>query len=145
MLDAERALAAQRAMAKELARAMRGAQMPGHPKPFFMSYLLHARRGLSVWGRYGAVFRTEPLCDTDLYAEVRVGSRRFDNTVDGGLTADLAQSSSYSWTEGPQELDPAALRYAFWKLTQHKHEEALQHYYEKKKILVEQRFRQKGI
>ncbi len=127
-----------RAMQSELKRQMRGLRSPGEPKPFYLSYLMHAKEGLGVWGRYGSVFRTEPHRESDLYAEVRVGSHRVDNSIDGGLTSDLAQRSSFNWIEGPEDLDPEVLRYAFWKLTQHKYDEALQEYYEKKKILVEQ-------
>lgn len=127
-----------RAMQQELARQTRGLKQPGEPVPFFLSYLLQAKEGLSVWGRYGSVFRSEPQRDSDLYAEVRVGSYRMDNTIDGGITSDLSQRQSFNWIEGPEDLDPEVLRYALWKLTQHKYDEALQEYYEKKKILVEQ-------
>ncbi len=127
-----------RAMEQELTRQIGGLKQPGEPSPFFLPYLLHAKEGLSVWGRYGSVFRSEPQRDTDLYAEVRVGSHRLDNTIDGGITSDPSQRQSLNWVEGPEDLDPEVLRYALWKLTQHKYDEALQEYYEKKKILVEQ-------
>lgn len=131
-------------MAQELARQMRGLRQPGEPPPFFLSYLVHAKEGLSVWGRYGSVFRSEPHRDSDLYAEVRVGSHRLDNMIDGGLTSDLTQRQSFAWIDGPEDLDPDVLRYALWRLTQHKYDEALQEYYEKKKILVEQHLTQRG-
>ncbi len=137
-LDSGHAKRLLRAMEQELARQIRGLRQPGEPPPFFLSYLLHAKEGLSVWGRYGSVFRSEPQRDTDLYAEVRVGSHRLDNTIDGGITSDPSQRQSLNWVEGPEDLDPDVLRYALWKLTQHKYDEALQEYYEKKKILVEQ-------
>lgn len=143
-LDLAHAKRLLRAMSQELARHQKGLKQPGEPAPFFLSYLLHAKEGLSVWGRYGSVFRSEPARDADLYAEVRVGSPRLDNTIDGGITSDLAQRQSFNWIEGPEDLDPDVLRYAFWKLTQHKYDEALQEYYEKKKILVEQQLPQRG-
>jgi len=133
-----------RAMSQELARQMRGLRQPGEPPPFFLSYLAHAKEGLSVWGRYGSVFRSEPHRDSDLYAEVRVGSHRLDNMIDGGLMSDLTQRQSFNWIDGPEDLDPDVLRYALWRLTQHKYDEALQEYYEKKKILVEQHLTQRG-
>jgi TldD protein len=143
-LDLAHAKRMLRAMQQELARQTRGLKQPGEPDPFFLSYLLHAKEGLSVWGRYGSVFRSEPQRDSDLYAEVRVGSYRLDNTIDGGITSDLAQRQSFNWIEGPEDLDPEVLRYALWKLTQHKYDEALQEYYEKKKILVEQHLPARG-
>lgn len=138
-LDLENSRKLLRAMEQELTRQIAGLRQSGEPKPFFLSYLLHAKEGLSVWGRYGSVFRSEPQRDTDLYAEVRVGSHRLDNTIDGGITSDPSQRQSVNWVEGPEDLDPEVLRYALWKLTQHKYDEALQEYYEKKKILVEQK------
>jgi TldD protein len=133
-----------RAMEQELQRQVRGLRQPGEPPPFFLSFMVHAKEGLSVWGRYGSVFRSEPSRDSDLYAEVRVGSHRLDNMIDGGITSDLTQRTSFNWIDGPEDLDPDVLRYAFWRLTQHKYDESLQEYYEKKKILVEQHLPQRG-
>ncbi len=133
-----------RAMEQELARQVRGLRQPGEPPPFFLSFLVHAKEGLSVWGRYGSVFRSEPHRDSDLYAEVRVGSHRLDNMIDGGITSDLTQRQSFNWIDGPEDLDPDVLRYALWRLTQYKYDESLQEYYEKKKILVEQHLPQSG-
>ncbi len=133
-----------RAMEQELARHTRGLRQPGEPPPFFLSYLMHANEGLSVWGRYGSVFRSEPQRDADLYAEIRVGSHRLDNTIDSGITGDLTQRQSFNWIEGPEDYDPDVLRYALWRLTQHKYDESLQEFYEKKKILVEQQLPSRG-
>lgn len=141
MLDDARARQVQKTMAAELRRSMKGMNLKGHPKPFFMSYLLHHENGLDVWGRYGAVFNTEPIRGCDLYAEVRVGSYRMDQTLDGGLSSDLSDRESFNWLLGPRDLEPEAVRYAFWKLTQLKYWEALQEYYEKRKIQVEQRLK----
>jgi TldD protein len=133
-----------KAMEQELWRQEKGLRQPGEPPPFFLSYLMHAKEGLSVWGRYGSVFRSEGHRESDLYADVRVGSHRVDNLIDGGITQDLTQRQSFNWIDGPEDLDPDVLRYVFWKLTQHKYDEALQEYYEKKKILVEQHLPQRG-
>lgn len=140
-LDLTHAKSVQAKMQSELRRSMKGLSLPGHPRPFFISYLLHHTEGLDVWGRYGAVFNSEPIKSCDLYAEVRLGSHRFDQTIDGSLHADMADRESYNWLVGPQDLDLPAVRYAFWKLTQLKYWEALQEYYEKKKIMVEQRLK----
>src|SRR5262245_27732304 len=98
-----------RAMQQELKRHQKGLKQRGEPTPFFLSYLLNAKEGLTVWGRYGSVFRSEPQRDADLYAEVRLGSHRFDNSIDGGITSDLSQRQSFNWIEGPEDLDPDAL------------------------------------
>lgn len=130
-------------MARELERAMKGLSAPreGHPRPFYISYLLHTVRGQDVWGRYGSVFNSEPVNSCDLYAEVRVGSHRIDQSVDGSLNTELSDRESFNWLVGPQDLDDDTIRYTFWKLTDHKYKEALQEYYDKKKILIEQHLR----
>ena len=91
-LDLAHAKKLLRAMQQELTRHKKGLKQPGEPAPFFLSYLLHAKEGLTVWGRYGSVFRAEPQRDSDLYAEVRLGSHRFDNSIDGGIASDSEKS-----------------------------------------------------
>ncbi len=141
MLDTKNSRSVQKAMETELKRSMKGMHLKGHPRPFYMSYMLHTIQGLDVWGKYGAVFNSEPIKSADLYTEVRVGSYQFDQTVDGSLHSDMGERESYNWLVGPQDLEPEAVRYAFWKLTQLKYWEALQEYYDKKKIMVEQRLK----
>lgn len=142
--DNEDARRVQKALATELQRNLKQLRAPGHPSPYFLSYLLHAARGHHIWGRYGALFASDAIRHSTLYAEARVGSYRFDQTIDGNLNRDLAELDSYQWTEGPEELKPEVLRYCFWRLTQLKYWEALQDFYEKKKILVDQRLRPTG-
>lgn len=137
-LDTERCLELQRAMKRELDRSVKGLKLPRHPSPFFLSYLLHHRTRTRFWGRYGTIFNSTKHSDTDLYVECRVGSHRLDQSLDGGIRTDLSSRDSYNWVNGPEEPDPDTVRYALWKLTQLKYEEALQDYYEKKKVLVEQ-------
>lgn len=141
-MRSEQSLEIQKAMGVELERNRKGLRFPGQPRPYFISYLLHVTEGRDVWGRYGSVFASYPIRTTDLYAEVRVGSYRLDHIIDGGLYSDLADRDSFNWLVGPQDLNPKAIRYAFWKLTQTKYNEALKEYYDKKKILVEQHLRQ---
>ncbi len=138
----EQSRAVQKAMKQELQRSMRGLHLRGHPRPYYISYLLHTIEGLDIWGRYGSIFNSEPLQGCDLYSEVRVGSYKLDHTVDGSLNTDFSDRESYNWLVGPKDLNPEAVRYAFWKLTQLKYWESLQEYYDKKKILVEQHLRQ---
>jgi TldD protein len=134
---------AQRAMSRELKRAMKKMHRNGNPHPYFISYLLHSIHATSIWGRYGAVFNSEEYQENDLYAEVRVGDYVFDQTLDGGITVNLAERESHDWIVGPQDLDPDAIRYTLWKLTQRKYEEALRDFYDKKKVLVDQHLDQK--
>ena len=67
---------------------------------------------------------------------MRVGSHEFDNVLDGGLDGDARDRESAEWLIAPDDLDPMALRYAFWKLTQVRFDEALEDYYDHRKALV---------
>ncbi|MEW6741338.1 MAG: metallopeptidase TldD-related protein [Planctomycetota bacterium] len=125
-------------MSRELKRSMQRLRIPSHPRPYFISYLLRAEHMTEVRGAYGGVYDSREWDTSNLYTEVRVGSYRFDNTIDGGLNSNFKELNSYNWIAGPSDLHPEALAYSLWKLTQFKYEEALQSYYDRKKILVEQ-------
>ncbi|MEZ5987847.1 MAG: metallopeptidase TldD-related protein [Planctomycetota bacterium] len=123
---------------------MKSLRLGDDPSPYFVSYRLNAVRGVSIWGRYGAVFSSDEFQENDLYAEVRVGTYDFDQTLDGGLEVDLYDRESHDWLGAPQDLDPEVLRYSLWKLTQRKYEEALRDYYDKRKVLVDQHLQHEG-
>ncbi len=127
------------ALRQEIRRSMTDLRLPDHPRPFFISHLVKVNRTVEIWGKYGSIFQSRNDVRTSLYTEVRVGSHRSDQTLDGGLDIDLSQKHSYEWTEGPVELEPDALRYAIWRLTQFKYEEALEQYFDKRKLGVQQR------
>jgi len=125
-------------MELELARSMKGLRIKGHPKPCYMSYLLRVREGYRVWGRYGSIFYSCPIDASTLHADLRVGSYRTDQTVDGRIGLEKEDPAWHGWVEGPEDIDPFTLRYCFWRLTQARHREALQDYYDKKAISLEE-------
>ncbi|MFT5050301.1 MAG: TldD protein [Chlamydiales bacterium] len=139
MIDKGLAASALGAMELELARSMKGLRLKGHPSTCYLSYLLRVRQGYSVWGRYGSVFYSTPLDSSTLHADLRVGSYRSDQTVDGRLEESEEDPDWHEWLEGPEELDPFTLRYCFWRLTEARHREALKDYYDKKKISLDER------
>jgi len=139
MIDKRLAACAMGAMELELARSMKGLRLKGHPSTCYLSYLLRLRQGYSVWGRYGSVFYSTPLDSSTLHADLRVGSYRSDQTVDGRLEEREEDPDWHDWLEGPEELDPFTLRYCFWRLTEGRHREALKDYYDKKKISLDER------
>ncbi|MEX1361760.1 MAG: TldD/PmbA family protein [Nannocystaceae bacterium] len=128
-------------MVRELSRSMEGFEVPGSPRPYFMSYAL--RRVQSVWVRaaYGSVLRSRESSSARVYCEVRVGDHRFDNVMDAGLDVEAAERSSADWNDAPDDLDPVALQVTLWKLGQVKFDEALEDYYDHKKALVSEYLR----
>ncbi|MFT5284121.1 MAG: TldD protein [Planctomycetota bacterium] len=138
MINRKKSRAALDAMELELARSLKGLQIKGHPKPCYLSYLMRVREGYSVWGRYGTIYYSCPLDSSTLHADLRVGSYRNDQTVDGRIGLQKEDPVWHNRCDGPEELDPFAIRYSFWRLTQARHLEALQDYYDKKSISLEE-------
>lgn len=138
-IDSKIAGGALRAMQLELARSMKGLRLRGHPSPCYLGYSLRVRQGYTVWGRYGSVFYSTPLDSSTLHADLRVGSYRSDQTVDGRLDSRDDDVEWLELSEGPEEFDPFTLRYCFWRLTAARHREALKDYYDKKKISLDER------
>ncbi len=128
-------------MAKELARSLEGFDVPGSPRPYFMSYVLRREEGLRLRAAYGSLVRVRPRKRSAIYCEVRVGDHRFDNVVDAGLDVDAEERESADWVVAPDDLDPGALQIALWKLGQIKFDEALTDYYDHKKALVSEYLR----
>lgn len=127
-----------KALNTELRRSEKHLRLRGERRPYFISYLLRDRRAVNVWAKYGALYHSDAWVTRRAYVEVRVGSRRFDNVIEGGLKTDLREQGSFEWLDAPLEDDGDALRYTFWKLTELKYEEALHQYYEKRRRLVDE-------
>jgi predicted Zn-dependent protease len=123
-------------MARELTRSMEGLVVPGSPKPYFMQYTLRRTHTLRLKAAYGSLVKSRDQVGSQLFADVRVGSHKFDNVMDGGLDTRAEERESADWCEAPDDLDLAALQVALWKLSQLKFDEAQQDYYDHRKALV---------
>jgi len=128
-------------MVRELARSMEGFDVPGSPRPYFMSHALCRVHALRLRAAYGSLLRSREDRRASLYCEVRVGDHRFDNVVDAGLDVAADERESSDWVDAPDDLDPTALQVALWKLSQIKFDEALEDYYEHKKAQVSEYLR----
>lgn len=128
-------------MVRELARSMEGYDVPGNPRPYFMSYSMRRTQKLRLGAAYGSLLRTRQGTRARIYCEVRVGDKRFDNVMDAGLDVDAHDRESADWVAAPDDLDPVALQVALWKLGQIKFDEALEDYYDHKKAMVSEYLR----
>jgi TldD protein len=124
------------AMSAEIQRSREGLRVPGSPRPYYLSYALRRRRELLLEAAHGSLLRKRNREQGSLSVDVRVGSHEFDNVLDGGLDGDAHDRESAEWLAAPDDLDPMALRYALWKLTQIRFDEALEDYYDHRKALV---------
>ena len=123
------------AMKAEVARSMTQLDLPGHERPYFISYQVidHATR--QVDARYGALFADDQNLDRKIRADVRVGSYQLDNsTSDSMIEFDLS-SPDPGFTarhDGPIDGSPTALRNALWLLTDQQYKHALSTYLKKR-------------
>ncbi|MBX7084166.1 MAG: TldD/PmbA family protein [Nannocystaceae bacterium] len=128
-------------MERELRRSMEGLQVPGSPKPYFMQYTLRRVHALRLRAAYGSLLKSRETTQAHIFADVRVGSHKFDNVMDGGLETRAEERESADWVDAPDDLDLAALQVALWKLSQLKFDEAQQDYYDHRKALVSEYLR----
>ncbi|HEY0133651.1 MAG TPA: TldD/PmbA family protein [Nannocystis sp.] len=128
-------------MQQELRRSLDGLIVPGSPRPYFMLYALRRVHALRLRAAHGALLRSREATHAHIYADVRVGSHKFDNVIDGGLGDRAEDRESSDWVEAPDDLDPKALQIALWKLTQLKFDEALEDYYDHKKATLSEYLR----
>src|SRR5262245_30703444 len=71
-------------LSEELARSMRLLRRPGHPRLYFLSYLFRNERRESVRARLGAIAEHQIDARSHVFADVRVGSYRYDQVAQGG-------------------------------------------------------------
>lgn len=122
------------AMNTELHRSMDRLRAPGHPRPYFISYLIRDIESFSTWARYGSLYQDRREHKRVCYADVRVGSYRYDNTSKGGLpdSKDEDLESAVELSELPIENDIDSFRFSLWRLTDAKFRDAVARFHGKK-------------
>lgn len=128
-------------MQRELRRSLDGMVVPGSPRPYFMLYSLRRVHALRLRAAHGALLKSREQTQAHIYADVRVGSHKFDNVIDGGLGDGAEDRESTDWIDAPDDLNLQALQIALWKLTQIKFDEALEDYYDHKKATLSEYLR----
>lgn len=106
-----------------------------------MLYALRRVHALRLRAAHGALLRTREQTHAHIYTDVRVGSHKFDNVIDGGLGERSEDRESSDWVDAPDDLNIQALQIALWKLTQLKFDEALEDYYDHKKACLSEYLR----
>lgn len=128
-------------LVRELNRSKEGLRIPGSPRPYFMQYTVRRIDELKLRAAYGALVQGRESRRARVFADIRVGNHKFDNVIDGGLDVDAEDRESAEWLEAPEDLDPVALQYALWKLSQIKFDESLEDYYDHRKATVSEYLR----
>ncbi|MBU2573336.1 MAG: hypothetical protein KKH28_04590 [Elusimicrobia bacterium] len=120
------------AMGDELARSMAKLKMDDLARPYYVGYYMLESSNVYVSASFGAVISTSAGVSRSLAADVRIGSRSFDNT---GYAGDDYQSYRPFYASAPEEEDYDALRFSLWSLTDQAYKGALETYSRKKAYL----------
>ncbi len=121
-----------RYLREELARSMAHLRRPGHPRVYFLSYLFRNERRESVRARLGAIAEHQVDARSHVFADLRVGSYRYDQVAQGGLDDNAPDDESIRYIEMPAEVSEDAYKIALWRLTEARYREAAEQYYERK-------------
>lgn len=128
-------------MVSEMERSVSHMRIPGSPRPYHVTYSLRSTELVELSAAWGAMARQRHARRHRVFAQVRVGSPRFDNVMDGGLGDEDDELESFDWIEAPDELSADALQMALWKLTQLRFDEAQEAYLDHKKAQVSEYLR----
>ena len=121
-----------KAMQSELDRSMEFLKSPGHPRPYFISYLARDTVSENVWARYGAVCNDKVDHKRQCFADVRIGNYKYDQITKGGLTDNSEEAESYELIDLPVEDDIDCTRFSLWRLTDARYREAVSNYHGRK-------------
>lgn len=110
---------------KDARRALR-MKVAGFPRPYFCSFLLRDIEWFNTWASSGSMYRRRADHTRNVYCDIRVGSYRYDQTTDGGLSDnDDDRESVHHVTLPIDDRVYDGLRLALWRLTEAKFREAL--------------------
>lgn len=110
---------------KDARRALR-MRVAGFPRPYFCSFLLRDIEWFNTWSSSGSVYRRRADHTRNVYCDIRVGSYRYDQTTEGGLSDnDEERESVHHVTVPIDDRVYDGLRLALWRLTEAKFREAL--------------------
>ena len=117
---------------EELERSLKFLKKPGKPKTYYLSYLFRNRREERLFGRLGSIVEHRSSSQNFVNCDLRVGSYRYDNVMDGGLHDNSEKSESIDYMEMPGEVHADSFKYKLWKLTDACYREAAEQYYQRK-------------
>lgn len=120
------------ALEGEAHRAQSHLKAPGHPRPYFVSYLLRDLEQHWFQGRFGTLFGAERRQWRRAFADVRVGSYRNDHVRDGGLHDNDNQVESFTYSSLPVGRPLDGVLHGVWQLTESRYREAAEDLLEKR-------------
>lgn len=120
------------ALAEEAVRARDELKARGHRRPYYVAYLLRDVEQYWIDARFGTLFADERRRWRRCFADVRVGSYRYDHVQDGGLSDNSTKSEAYSYTSLPIGENLGGVLHGIWQLTEARYREAAESLLEKR-------------
>ena len=100
--------------------------VPGFPKPYYCSLLLKDTHWFNTWASSGSICRVQQDRTRNMYCDLRVGSYKYDQVMEGGLQEIDEDLDSCNHLTAPiDDNDYDGLRLTIWKLLESKFREAL--------------------
>jgi predicted Zn-dependent protease len=115
-----------RAAAREVERASSEIRIPGHPRPYYLSFLIREEEDWRIQARYGGLFANTYDRKRNGFVDVRVGSYRSDQVRDGGLDDNDKEAESYGYVDLPYGDNLDGVLHGLWRLTDARYREAVE-------------------
>jgi TldD protein len=112
----------------ELRCAMTSIDTSGHPRPFYMSFLVRDMESWEIAARFGTLSADAHERKRNCFCDVRVGSYEYDQVQDGGLQDNSKDDDSYHCTNLPFGPGDAGLQHGLWRLAEVRYREAAEEY-----------------
>ncbi|MBZ0118280.1 MAG: hypothetical protein K8H88_14860 [Sandaracinaceae bacterium] len=134
-----------RALEREAHRAKDELRSPGQRPPYFVSYLV---RDIDSWwmdARFGTLFGQEKRRWRRCFADVRVGTYRYDQVREGGLEDNSTKSESFNFTTLPIGESLDGVLHGIWQLTESRYREAAEDFLEKRADAIHYQDANRGL
>lgn len=120
---------------KRNARRALKMKVQGFPSPYYCSFLLKDTNSFETSAASGSIFKKRDDRVRKVYCDLRVGSYRYDQTTEGGLTDNDEEIESFDYTDAPiDDTHYDGLNVALWKLSETKYREAVSDYNHKEAL-----------
>lgn len=109
-------------------RALR-LKVKGFARPYYCSFVLRDIQSFNVQARRGSIYKNSSERARPVFCDLRVGSYRYDQVIQGGLADDDEDRESSSLTSLPIDTRiNDEFRHALWRLVEARFREALTDY-----------------
>jgi TldD protein len=134
-----------RLLNQEAHRALTEIRAPKQRRPYYVSYLVKDVDQHFIDARFGTLFADERRRSRRCFADIRVGSWRYDHVSEGGLDDNSSKAESYSYVNLPIGDRPDGIRHGLWQLTEARYREAAEHLLEKRADALHYRDPNRGL